>query len=68
MMPLYVALFNTIFDTGVIPSCWLVGDIVSLNIFYFISAEKGLGISYYNIIYALSLQFTAELNIRHRWR
>ena len=26
MMPLYVALFNTIFDTGVIPSCWLVGD------------------------------------------
>ena len=24
MMPLYVALFNTIFDTGVIPSCWLV--------------------------------------------
>ena len=30
MMPLYVALFNTIFDTGVIPSCWLVGDIVPI--------------------------------------
>ena len=42
--------------------------LVSLNIFYFISAEKGLGISYYNIIYALSLQFTDELYKRHRWR
>ena len=41
---------------------------VSLNIFYFISAEKGLGISYYNIIYALSLQFTDELYKRHRWQ
>ena len=30
MMPLYVALFNTIFDTGVIPSCWLVEDIVPI--------------------------------------
>ena len=40
----------------------------SLNIFYFINAEKGLGISYFNIIYALSLQFTAGLYKRHRWR
>ena len=36
-------------------------DAFSLNIFYFINAEKGLGISYFKIIYALSLQFTAGL-------
>ena len=30
MMPLYTALFNTIFDTGVVPSCWLVGNIVPI--------------------------------------
>jgi hypothetical protein len=30
MMSLYIALFNTIFDTGIMPSCWLVGNIVPI--------------------------------------
>ena len=37
----------------------------SLNI-YFINAEKGLGISYSNMIYALSLNFASVLNVK-RW-
>ena len=48
--------------------CLMNINTFSLNIFYFITAEKGLSISYFNIIYALSLQFTAGLYKRHRWR
>ena len=30
MLPVYVALFNTIFDSGIVPSTWLIGNIVPI--------------------------------------
>ena len=30
MMPIYLKLFNLIFDSGVVPETWLVGDILPI--------------------------------------